>query len=363
MVVTAKKERLESRRKSSLLSLGLWEDHQCDPRARVSNFLSYTTGEPMQFLIGCDFGVPRKAGDQAKKIILIEAVQVGDHHFQINADGRNERLVRHHMPSDAWKKNRRGWTLPDLADSLVTDSAVTVAAFDFPFSIPKSLLDDAAFAGRVNQPAFQTREQWAGFVSSNFRLQFNSDKANAELADLANFDAWRDKSLWRKRATDMATKGSPPLKHNFQNLFAMTIAGAALLNRLETSGYHIVLDTVDGTPDRCVFETYPREVASRAGFTGSYKKCPGDCLAKAEEYLEQSGVTLDCDQRVRRFCQEYRTSGNDPDGADAFLCLVAAIAFNEGLAEMCDGGATADILKEEAAMVVPKRLDATVEPP
>ena len=71
-------------------------------------------------------------------------------------------------------------------------------------------------------------------------------------------------------------------------------------------------------------------------------------------------MTLNFDDRVRRFCLEYRTSKNDPDGADAFLCLVASIAFREGLAETCGGGGTAETLKEEAAMVVSNRIDARV---
>ena len=71
--------------------------------------------------------------------------------------------------------------------------------------------------------------------------------------------------------------------------------------------------------------------------------------------MKERGVRIDFDDGVRHFCETYRTSGNDPDGADAFLCLIAAIAFAEGMAELCDGGATAAVLKEEGAIVVPKR--------
>ena len=307
-------------------------------------------------LIGCDFGVPKGAGDQAKKIILIEAIQVDSRHYAINPDGRNERLVRNHAQQDSWQERRRGWTLPDLADSLAADHSIKAAAFDFPFSIPLPLLKDEEFARRVNQKPFGTRKRWASFVGDNLRLQFDGDKASSTLTDLATFDAWRDKQFWKRRASDVVTNASPSLKHKFQNVFAMTLGGIALLNRLDASGYHVILDTVDASLERCVFETYPREVASRVGFTGSYKQCPGDCLEKAEKYLELNGIILDFDEEVRRFCQEYRTSGNDPDGADAFLCLVATIAFSEGLAEICDGGATLDILKQEGGIVVPKRF-------
>ena len=70
-------------------------------------------------------------------------------------------------------------------------------------------------------------------------------------------------------------------------------------------------------------------------------------------------------EQVRHFCETYRTSGNDPDGADAFLCLVAAICFYEGMAEMCSGGADAATLKEEAAIIVPvaKMLEACEDGP
>ena len=307
-------------------------------------------------LIGCDFGVPKKAGDQAKKIILIEAVQIGARHYAIKPDDRNERLVRNHTQQDSWKKRRRGWTLPDLADSLAADHSIRAAAFDFPFSIPLSLLKNEEFARRVNQKPFGTRERWASFVSKNLRLQFNGDKASSTLTDLAKFDTWRDKQFWKRRTSDVVTNASPSLKHKFQNVFAMTLGGIALLNRLDAGGCTIVLDEVDASLERSIFETYPREVASRVGFNGSYKQCPDDCLAKAEEYLNQNGITLDFDDRVRSFCQEYRTSGNDPDGADAFLCLVAAIAFSEGLAELCDGEASMEVLKQEGGIVVPKRL-------
>jgi hypothetical protein len=307
----------------------------------------------MPRVIGCDFGVPKKAGDQAKKIILIEAVHAGPRHYAIEPTGRNSRLVLPFVDSAPWKNRRRGWTLPDLAASLGSDSSVTLGAFDFPFSVPTALLTCDDFAGRMGMTPFGTRAAWAQFVASRLRLGFDTESPNAALKDLASFDRWRDKELWKRRATDVATNGSAPLKHKFQNVFAMTIAGTAFLNQLQTHGYRTVLDSANPVPGACVIETYPRAVANRVGFAGSYKTAPGECMRTAERYLKERGIQLDFDKRVRDFCATYRTSGNDPDGADAFLCLVAAIACAEGMAEMCSGDASSGVLREEGVIVVP----------
>jgi hypothetical protein len=304
-------------------------------------------------VLGCDFGVPRKAGNQAKKIILLEAVQLGQRHYAIEPTGRNARLVHEYASGVPWKEKRRGWTLPDLADSLCADPSVKVAAFDFPFSLPIALLNDDEFARLMGQAPFHTRAVWAQFVSGRLRLAFDDESLDAELRDLACFDPWRDKRFWKRRATDKATNGSPPLKHKFQNVFAMTLAGTAMLERLGAHGYTTLLDSATPVDPSCVIETYPRAVAQRVGFTGSYKTDPDKCLTRAEEFLKDRGITLDFDMGLRRFCETYRTSGNDPDGADAFLCLVTAIACSEGMAELCDGQAAKTVLGEEGAIVVP----------
>lgn len=302
---------------------------------------------------GCDFGVPRRAGDQAKKIILIEAIRAGDQRYIIERTGRNERLVRPFAKGETWKHNRRGWTLLDLYQSLSNDYSVKACSFDFPFSIPQSLLSDAGFAQRLNQAAFHTRQRWAEFVTQHFSLRFDDEKASAAMKDLSRFDKWRDKQYWQKRSTDTATNGSPPLKHKFQNVFAMTIAGSSMLSRLSSRQYTTVLDDAQVVAEQSLFETYPREVANRIGFTGSYKDSPQDCLKQAVTFLESQGITLEFDEEVQHFCETYRTAGNDPDGADAFLCLVASICFYEGLAELCGGGAEPATLQEEGAIIVP----------
>jgi hypothetical protein len=233
---------------------------------------------------------------------------------------------------------------------------VRVAAFDFPFSIPNALLHDENFAQQMGQAPFGKRGAWAKFVATQLHLTFDDDSLDAELHDLDNFAQWRNKTYWVPRSTDKATNGSPPLKHKFQNVFAMTLAGTALLERLGAHGYTTLLDSATATPPSCVVETYPRAVAQRIGHTGSYKAAPEKCMARAEAFLSERGIRLEFDVAVRRFCETYRTSGSDPDGADAFLCLVAAISCSEGLAEMCGGQATSAVLKEEGAVIVPSLI-------
>ena len=89
----------------------------------------------MNKIIGVDFGVPRRAGDQAKKIILIEAVKRSGRRYAIEPTERNERLVRL-VAGNGWRGRRRGWTMDELRDSLCGDIDVAAAAFDLPFSLP-----------------------------------------------------------------------------------------------------------------------------------------------------------------------------------------------------------------------------------
>lgn len=103
-----------------------------------------TKHDPM-VVIGCDFRASSKAGLQAKKTILIEAERIADKTYRCHNTGRNERLVtKCQFPpkrlSASWKQNRPCWTIVDLADSLAHDPFIAAAAFDFPFSIPWSLL-------------------------------------------------------------------------------------------------------------------------------------------------------------------------------------------------------------------------------
>lgn len=335
---------------TALIEVG--NDHRlADPEPLAAMLSACLAARPR--VIGCDFGVPKKAGDQARKIILIEAVRLGHRHYAIEPIGRNRRLVHDFARGAPWRERRRGWTLPDLAKSLSPDPSVRVAAFDFPFSLPIELLQDPEFAGLIHQAPFQSRATWAKFIRDRLRLEFDRESPVAELKDLELFAPWRHQRFWKRRATDTATNGSPPLKHLYQNVFAMTLAGTALLERLGSHGYTLLLDSAAPTAPQCLIETYPREVAKRIGFVGSYKSAPSACLTTAERALQNRGVRIDLDPRVRQFCETYRTSGNDPDGADAFLCLIAAIACAEGMAELCNGQAPRAVLQDEGAIVVP----------
>jgi hypothetical protein len=76
--------------------------------------------------------------------------------------------------------------------------------------------------------------------------------------------------------------------------------------------------------------------------------------------LRNNGIKLKIAELVSDFCLEYSSTGRnnndrDPDGADAFLCLVSAICFREGLTVACRGGANKNILNEEGCIFAPKR--------
>ncbi len=308
---------------------------------------------------GSDFGVPATAGEQARKIIWIEAIRRGPRDYAILPHGMNRRLVSS-LAGKRWPHNRRGWTLPELCSSLLEQSRIEAVAFDFPFSLPVSLLASAEFSGRLGQAPFGTRQQWADFVGSQLPMAFDRPGVGGRLVGLRHFDPWKDSRYWQPRQTDRAAQASPPLKHCYQSLFTMTLAGVAMLERLAEAGYrridtlaHLPSPAANPWPGALLLETYPRSVARRIGFRGSYKQEPQACLAAAESYLERCGVRLAFDPAVRQFCQQYRTGGSDPDGADAFLCLVTAISLREGLAERCPPHVDRRIRLEEGTIIVP----------
>lgn len=308
---------------------------------------------------GSDFGVPATAGEQARKIIWLEAIRRGPGDYVILPQGRNRRLVES-LVGKRWPHNRRGWTLPELCGSLLEDHRLESVAFDFPFSVPESLLASTEFAARLSQAPFGSRQRWAEFVSSQLQLAFEAPGAGGRLIGLKQFAPWRDSRFWQPRLTDRAAQASPPLKHCYPSLFAMTLAGVAMLEQLARVGYrridslaHLPCPTATPWPGPLLLETYPRRIARQIGFHGSYKQEPEACLAVAERYLERRGVRLAFDPAVRRFCQQYRTGGNDPDGADAFLCLVTAICLREGLAERCPPQVDRRIRLEEGTIIVP----------
>jgi hypothetical protein len=316
----------------------------------------------VQTIVGVDFGVPRRAGEQAKKIILIEAKKRSDESYEILPKGRNARLVagiadcsinrsrnRSVDRGTHWRDRRSGWTMEELRDSLVGDDLVAVAAFDFPFSLPTEILEDVVFANAVGRAeAFGTRAAWQDFVASKMPLTFNGTQANSVMVGWPFFDPWRNPKFWIGRSTDKATRASPPLKDKFQSVFNMTIAGASLLSAMSDDGYQLKID--DLRPGRAVLETYPRQVAANLGFVGSYKQQPLACFDFVIQSLGQRGIDLRFDPAVEHFCRQYQTGDADHDGVDAFLCLIAAIFFDQGRTERC--GAPVD---QEGAIVVPCR--------
>jgi hypothetical protein len=315
-------------------------------------------------IVGGDFGVPAAAGNQAKKIIVIESLRRGDRSYRVQATGRNARLLRILNQGLTWQERRPGWTLPELTESLASDSSVRVMSFDFPFSIPLKLLQDRDFSQLVGREPFENRSTWAEFVSASLELRFSSTLAKAKLETLRTFHPWRheDRRFWKKRSTDDATRGFSPLQHKYQNLFAMTLGGVAMLETLNKSGVLLALSPSETpTTGRVAFETYPAAVARHCGFTGNYKKDPGGCMRQADAYLANRNIKLVVADSVRRFCVEYSTAGKskddrDPDGADAYLCLVSAICFREGIAEACTGGAAPAVLEQEGCIFAPNSV-------
>ncbi len=90
-------------------------------------------------IVGVDFGGPRRARDQRRKIIAIAAQAVGWRSYRIDASGRNARLLANKPP---------GWSAKELIDELVARPA-RVVGFDFPFCVPHALLRDPKFAADV----------------------------------------------------------------------------------------------------------------------------------------------------------------------------------------------------------------------
>ena len=83
-----------------------------------------------EYVLGSDFGAPATAGQQAKKVILIEAVRIAERSYAIRAAGRNSRL-RTTLDGPTWRDRQPGWTIPELAESIARDPSVSVAASNY----------------------------------------------------------------------------------------------------------------------------------------------------------------------------------------------------------------------------------------
>ncbi|KAB2641790.1 MAG: hypothetical protein DVB27_14755, partial [Verrucomicrobia bacterium] len=108
-------------------------------------------------IVGVDFGAPKRARDQRRKIIAIAAHATAERSYRIDATGINARLLANDPP---------GWSAKELLDELLARPA-HVVGFDFPFSVPHALLLDERFASDVSYKdgAFLDWRSFNGFVA------------------------------------------------------------------------------------------------------------------------------------------------------------------------------------------------------
>lgn len=196
-------------------------------------------------IVGIDFGAPRRARDQRRKIIAMGAEPTGWRSYRIDGTGLNAPLLAHDPP---------GWSARELVDELLARPA-RVVGFDFPFCVPYALLRDPRFALEVGYE----HGAFLGWRSFNWWIaQRLSLTAPVDIAPLA---PWRERAerarLWTKRATDVAAGGQPPLKDGCQSTFQMTLLGNALLARLWGAHKYRVLPFPGGRGDGEIIEVFP----------------------------------------------------------------------------------------------------------
>jgi hypothetical protein len=292
------------------------------------------------WVLGVDFGGPVRARDQARKIIALAAEALGPGRYRIRSDGFNARLLTGARP---------GFGAAELAEALVTaELAPRVIGFDFPFSLPVRLLQDAEFAALAGAgAAFLDWSSFNAFVAARLPL--------TDPLDLSPFAAWRDVRFWIGRDTDRAVRGQPPLKHRFQVTFNMTLLGNALLARLRQSGRYAILP-FDSPGERSrVAEVYPGQLMRQLKIPG-YKSTPIPAVAAVLEKLASLGIALQLDAGVRAFCEGYdtgRAPHHDFDGADALAALALSIALDLDLARPQTTGARVDAVGEGATYGLP----------
>ena len=273
----------------------------------------------MSTVVGVDFGAPRRARDQRRKIIAIEARATDRRRYRIEATGMNARLLAKDPP---------GWTARELLDQLL-GRPVRVAAFDFPFCVPDVLLRDERFAADAGHRhgAFLGWRTFNAFVAGNLPL--------ADPLDFRPFEAWRSPGdrgrLWVKRATDVFARGQPPLKDRFQATFQMTILGNALLARLWESEHYRVLPFPGGRGPGEVIEVFPGATLRQMGLA-HYKSQPQEAIRLGVAACAAAGIQLEVDVRLVALCCRYSSGGDSPDhdAADAFVALCTAILHAEG---------------------------------
>ena len=126
-------------------------------------------------IVGVDFGAPKWARDQRRKIIAIAAHATAGRSYRIDATGMNARLLANDPP---------GWSAKELLDELLARPA-RVVGFDFPFCVPHALLRDERFASDVSYKdgAFLGWRSFNGFVAQRLPL--------TDPLEFAPFAAWR----------------------------------------------------------------------------------------------------------------------------------------------------------------------------
>lgn len=273
----------------------------------------------LERIVDVDFAGPSKASDQRRKILGIVATRISPGMYRVSPDNFNARLL---------ENNRRpGWTAIELAEALL-ETPARVVAFDFPFSIPRTLLSDARFAEIVGHDGtFKSWTEFNRFVSARLPLE--------SPLDFSPFARWRDKTFWLKRETDTVTGAHPPLKHQFQVLFNMTLLGNSLLARLADSGSYDIIPFRDSDQAAEVVEIYPGFTMRSLG-RSDYKRDPSRTISTILDHCSKKSISVDLDPSIRAFCETYdsgRGKISDPDGSDAFIALATGILYREGQCE------------------------------
>jgi hypothetical protein len=277
-------------------------------------------------IVGVDFGAPRRACDQRRKIIAIEAHAVDWRRYRIDATGLNARLLASDPP---------GWPAAELLEALL-DRPLRIAGFDFPFCVPDVLLRDERFAAAAGytRGAFRGWRAFSGFIADRLPL--------TDPLDFRPFAAWRARAdrerLWVKRSTDRAAGGQPPLKDRFQATFQMTLLGNVLLSRLWESQRYRVLPFSGGRGAGEVIEVFPGATLRSMGLR-AYKSQPQEAVRLGIAACAAAGIVLDVDVRLLALCCRYNSGGVSPDhdAADAFVALCTAILHAEGACRAATG--------------------------
>jgi hypothetical protein len=282
--------------------------------------------DDLHSVVGVDFGGPSKQRDQRRKIVAVEAVRVGRRRYAVRARGLNARLLA----------SPPGWPPSELAEALIDLPHPIAVGLDFPFSIPRLLLDDRQFASAVGEGRpFRTWHAFNSFVAKKVPLTGD--------VDLAPFARWRSKRYWLRRSTDVPARAQPALKDRFQVLFNMTLVGAAFLSALCRSRRFDVLP-FQRRGRSPLIEVYPGHALAALGVRG-YKSNPAAAIDAILGRLKEVGIRFDVDPKVRRRCEEYDSGSGgttDHDAADALVaCGITALAVEGHAAELRGADASA----------------------